>query len=201
MESELTCLIVHGSTKRSMCFLQARAASKDQGVGKDVNSREQAPAAVPVGEAPAPKDQAPSAESAGTETNGKAAGKKRKHAENAQSLPSTSKQPKQDVSEQAATSGVEEGAAAKHSNGAAAAAEGGGKEKGFKWKKLAEKVLQAKGGSRKIKVRKLQEKVLAAAGLSADFIGVHGDVMLQRWQKSSRRFSVRDGYVCLKQQA
>ncbi len=128
-----------------------------------------------------------------TVTNGKAAGKKRKHEADAQSLPSDSNMPKGDLP---STSGAQQGSTAEHTNGVAS---GSKAEKGYKWKKLAEKVLQARGENKKMKVRKLQLKVLAAAGLSADVIGSHGDAMLQRWQKSRSRFCVQDGYVSLKQ--
>lgn len=177
-------------------MFQARAALANQGTGESGGSQGKADAVQPEKDAPTHIGQARSSDCKDATTNGKAAGKKRKHVEDAQSLPSTSKALKEDASGQAGTSNAQQAAAAHQSEGAVFTT---AEEKGFKWKKLAEKVLQARGGNKKMKVRKLQLKVLAAAGLSADEICNHGDAMLQRWQKSRRRFCVENGYISLKQ--
>jgi hypothetical protein len=170
------------------CAPQARAASKAQGEA-DGSEEQAGTAAAPAEEAPAPSTQdAPSTELTGTVCNGKAAGKKRKHGLDTQ-IASSSKMSKQKLPGSS-------GSVAQQSNGIASASEG---RKSYKWKKLAEKVLQARGGNKKMKARKLQLKVLSAAGLSADLIDTHGDAMLQRWEKSCSRFNVQDGYVSLKE--
>ena len=173
-------------------MFQARAALASLGNGEGGGSQRKADAAQSAQEAPPQIDQAPGSDGKGASSLGNAAGKKRKHLKDAQDLPSPSKMLKEDLSGQAGTSDAQQAAAAQQSNGAAG-------EKGFKWKKLAEKVLQARGSTKKMRVSKLQVKVLAAAGLSADEISNHGDAMLQRWQKSRRRFRVEDGYITLKQ--
>ncbi|CAL8460569.1 g98 [Coccomyxa elongata] len=175
---------------------RARAALANQGTGEGGGSQGNADAAQAAEDWPEEIGQAPSSDCKDATSNGKAAGKKRKHVEDAQSLPSTSKALKEDASGQAGTSSAQQAAAAQQSKGAASTTT---EEKRYKWKKLAEKVLQARGGNKKMKVRKLQLKVLAAAGLSADEICNHGDAMLQRCQKSRRRFCVENGYISLKQ--
>ena len=71
----------------------------------------------------------------------------------------------------------------------------GSAAKSPKWKKLAVEVLQGRK-DRRMKVAKLQRTVLAAAGLGAEALSHHGNVMVQRWS-NSKQFAVQDGYVVL----